>query len=642
MTKARDKKATKKGGAPGSGRSKTHTHTRNHGNNNGNGASTKTGKTSRSSPHARFGFQQHSLPTRNTHTSHTTTRTKPASTSSTSYRRNKSGDQSSFGPLRFPEQASKYKIRTGHSTTNTLGANTSATTPTKKRNRDRFQLRLPAVTPRAPLYQEVAWFEAFDEYSHLPHTQQQPQQPNARDRTHPDHRGTNNQKHDSNPCLATDFFPSDALEQLSRELHAFAGYVRLQPQEHEARQCMIRSITHLADRTFAGGDNVQLQVFGSYATPQVCTYCSDVDMALWGVVDAPNSYTPSQNTTDTAENEGNRQRHDQQYHSHTNLDCNDEGDDDDDDNAMDRDPTIRRQKEKQDKMRKWREVLQAFADQQRDEEKKDDPGAIQNDLEDPNAKSKAQIPVDTNGQEQVPFFVIDRVGEMDDTDSDNDKFGDIVTKVQEPTNVIDLVDSDENDQCHAIQDDHDTDSAADSADKLETMLTNRTNIKPKREEVDDADSSTNEPTSKRRKPNYEDDSENNTLEVSFHSHLPKGVASPATVGPVGKTRNLVVRALQSLKNGLHKNRMFGNIEIRRFARVPIVTMESRLGFEADVAIGGHNGTDTSHFAATLVNKYKRYVGISPNYDHRLQQKHFSMDRESSDNIFLPLSHWSKL
>ena len=115
-----------------------------------------------------------------------------------------------------------------------------------------------------------------------------------------------------------------------------------------------------------------------------------------------------------------------------------------------------------------------------------------------------------------------------------------------------------------------------------------------------------EPANKRQRTNRDNDDPDSGSEISFHSQV-SAAAPPPIVGPVGATRTLVVRALQSLKNGLHKNRMFSTVGIRRFARVPIVTMESRLGFEGDVAIGGHNGTDTSQFAAELVERYKRYV-----------------------------------
>jgi DNA polymerase sigma len=48
------------------------------------------------------------------------------------------------------------------------------------------------------------------------------------------------------------------------------------------------------------------------------------------------------------------------------------------------------------------------------------------------------------------------------------------------------------------------------------------------------------------------------------------------------------------------------VEVRHRAKVPIVTTDTKLGFEADVAVGGHNGADTSQFAASQVAKYQSF------------------------------------
>jgi len=122
---------------------------------------------------------------------------------------------------------------------------------TGKRKRDKFQLRLPSVKgpngqPTSPQYKDVAWFEHFDQYS-----------PTQTDET----TATTTVRSPSNTTLCTDFFPTESVNQLSQELQAFAGYVRLQPTEHDARQFMIQFITNLAGSTFSGTD-VHLQVFG--------------------------------------------------------------------------------------------------------------------------------------------------------------------------------------------------------------------------------------------------------------------------------------------------------------------------------------------------------------------------------------------
>jgi hypothetical protein len=105
------------------------------------------------------------------------------------------------------------------------------------------------------------------------------------------------------------------------------------------------------------------------------------------------------------------------------------------------------------------------------------------------------------------------------------------------------------------------------------------------------------------------DSSHGGFQVSFVS-TPK-VATPnqsvpkPTIGPTGKTRKLVVDALSSLGRKLWKSSVTQNVEVRRHARVPIITMTTRLGFDGDIALGGHNGTDTSQYASIQIQKYQR-------------------------------------
>ena len=76
---------------------------------------------------------------------------------------------------------------------------------------------------------------------------------------------------------------ASGLQRLDEELLSFAAYVRLTPTECEARDYVIQHIADTCQRLFSSR-NVQIQAFGSYATKQVCTFASDVDLALWGVV----------------------------------------------------------------------------------------------------------------------------------------------------------------------------------------------------------------------------------------------------------------------------------------------------------------------------------------------------------------------
>ena len=137
--------------------------------------------------------------------------------------------------------------------------------------------------------------------------------------------------------LPTDDVDRQALHELTEELHAFADYVRLQPVEVQARRDLIQHLTHVVhgipqfvavqqklqqqqqQRQSAGGgpfasaetnDNnnnnhaLAFSPFGSFAAPAVCSFESDVDLALWGAVPhgppppsppvrAPKTSTPS-------------------------------------------------------------------------------------------------------------------------------------------------------------------------------------------------------------------------------------------------------------------------------------------------------------------------------------------------------------
>ena len=137
--------------------------------------------------------------------------------------------------------------------------------------------------------------------------------------------------------LPTDDVDRQALQDLTEELHAFADYVRLQPAEIQARHDLIQHLTQVVhgipqfvavqqklqqrQQSYAvGGPFASAETnhnnsnnshalafapFGSFAAPAVCSFESDVDLALWGAVPhgppppsppvrAPKTSTPSQ------------------------------------------------------------------------------------------------------------------------------------------------------------------------------------------------------------------------------------------------------------------------------------------------------------------------------------------------------------
>jgi hypothetical protein len=110
----------------------------------------------------------------------------------------------------------------------------------------------------------------------------------------------------------------------------------------------------------------------------------------------------------------------------------------------------------------------------------------------------------------------------------------------------------------------------------------------------------------------QDSFDDSGMEVSFHTSLPKGqtrrqAPSPPTFGPTGEARVQVVKALNALSKKLRKMRSTTQLCLRKHARVPIINMETSLGYECDIAVGGHNGTDTSAYASLQIGRFQRYV-----------------------------------
>ena len=109
------------------------------------------------------------------------------------------------------------------------------------------------------------------------------------------------------------------------------------------------------------------------------------------------------------------------------------------------------------------------------------------------------------------------------------------------------------------------------------------------------------------------DDEDDDVEVSLV--IPRGGAAensnikrPA-VGPTGKTKVKVVSALKRLGKKLWASQLTDTVEVRRHAKVPIVTCATRLGFDGDIAIAGHIGADTSKYASSQVCRYDSFAPV---------------------------------
>ena len=111
------------------------------------------------------------------------------------------------------------------------------------------------------------------------------------------------------------------------------------------------------------------------------------------------------------------------------------------------------------------------------------------------------------------------------------------------------------------------------------------------------------------------DEDEDDVEVSLV--VPGGGAIIATnsqqarpsIGQTGKTKEKVVSALKRLGKKLWASKLTDTVEVRRHAKVPIVTCSTRLGFDGDVAIAGHSGADTSKYASSQVSRYESFAPV---------------------------------
>ena len=151
--------------------------------------------------------------------------------------------------------------------------------------------------------------------------------------------------------------------------------------------------------------------------------------------------------------------------------------------------------------------------------------------------------------------------------------------------TIDLLDDDSSsdEEAYIIQQET-LDVSSDDDDDDEDSMT----PKAKSEEVLELSITSNKPTS------------NTNAQQPAPQHDKK-----SAIGPTGKARTQVVSALQSLTRQLRRSSFTHTIECRSKARVPIINCSTRTGFEGDIAIGGHNGVDTSMYAMSQVKRFNR-------------------------------------
>lgn len=110
--------------------------------------------------------------------------------------------------------------------------------------------------------------------------------------------------------------------------------------------------------------------------------------------------------------------------------------------------------------------------------------------------------------------------------------------------------------------------------------------------------------------NCSDDETDFNLNISNQTDFGSSAASRSQAfGPTGEVRTKVVSALSKLSKHLWKSSFAQNLHVRKNAKVPIICMTTVYGFDSDVAIGGHNGMDTSQYVKSLVQKFDSFATV---------------------------------
>lgn len=330
--------------------------------------------------------------------------------------------------------------------------------------------------------------------------------------------------------------PTDNIhtETLSQELLAFAAYVQLTPEEQNARQALVQSLQEVAAK-----QQQEVRVFGSYATPQVCAFMSDIDIALWGAIpDPPTTVAKADPPAPT--------------------------------------PAQLQQERKRKRLELWKEALA-----QVDAANETVPDAVRH----ASVGSLQEALSSTKSEDSSPSFVIDRVGSFAETSKT-----DIPNPVATTTHMS------------ASHDSSDSDDSADKMESFQPTSSSRTR-QPNYSRYVSLSSESSDDESVLEE---EDNEKINNMQVSFFTAPPL-----VSAGPKGRIRNKVLDALGSFREEIRRmsSKWIVKVNFITKARVPILKMNSALGVEVDVAVGGHNGADTSHFAAQQSNLYKRYVFV---------------------------------
>jgi len=334
-----------------------------------------------------------------------------------------------------------------------------------------------------------------------------------------------------------------------------------------------------------------VRTFGSFASLDVCTYASDVDISIWGAVEPPtqaavniSSSTISNSSTTTSKDT-----------SSAVIDLSTDSD------------------MKQQRIQRWRDAI-AHVNFSTSEEQ---PNIVSNN----NASDIIDLikeDDEDNKEECPPIFVIDRKGQtLEDMPtlapnrtSCNPTISTTVTTVTVSTSDEEEKEEEEDSKYSKSRNDLDNNS----------IIINRSTAREESSDEDDADPLI------RFHPVNAGTQDNHQMEVGFiwlppkqqqHQNISNVVSN--NVPMTTKARKKVLNALYRISGVLRRHPILSadfysntapKMEVRRFAKVPILAFETNIGIEGDVAIGdGHNGTDTSGYASTMNSRYRSFAPV---------------------------------
>jgi len=421
-----------------------------------------------------------------------------------------------------------------------------------------------------------------------------------------------------------------AMKHLNNELEDFAAYVRLSPTEIRAREYLIQKI-QTSCRNLFGVDSSQCQVFGSFAAQKVCIFESDIDLAIWGVVEADNTEKEKETSLPSSKQ----------------VDALAPSD-------------ARSDNKKQERINKWKTLIDNASKEIMDasnttvEEPKDELNPKE-DTKSPNNHNQFAV---LGENEDTPLFVLDRTGDASDAegngrgtvspDENDSSNGDESNKFLEKRRreVIDLTQNSvkstnsDDDNDGQFDDAESDESHSDNADKLENFWSRKSSaetietrpinaIEILESEADGDDGDSNGEIGEgevlvdfndlpKRRPrgqslvslsssttcSVQAKLDQSDMEVSYVVDI-NAQSARDKVGPSGNIRTRVVNSLYKLSRPLRS--YASQMHVRKKARVPIINMVTHFGFECDIALGGHNGTDTSSYANTQLSRFRRYV-----------------------------------